>query len=197
MKKLVVLFIFLLILVSALFYQLITFNNLTQKEVLATKTEQAHWFILSRKSNIEKLYYGEAGNILESDLVKTFRVKSGVPGQKPTPLPKLLGRDYWLIVDKYETKDNPETAPYFLKLDIPVGEEEPFGPEPYLECEGQCNWQLPGAFGLHGVAGDESRLSDEILGSSGCIRHSDADITYLYNLLEPKQYQIRYYISDI
>jgi hypothetical protein len=197
MKKLLGLFACLLILVITLVYQLISLNT-PKEEVLSTQEEEIYWFSLERKSNIEKLYFGEAGNAANSNLIKTFIVKVGIPGQKPTPLPKLLGRDYWLIIDKYETKDNPETAPYFLKLDIPVGEEEPFGPEPYLECEGgQCNWELPGAFGLHGVGGDESRLSDENLGSSGCIRHSDSDIIQLYNLLDPRKEEIRYYVYDI
>lgn len=48
------------------------------------------------------------------------------------------------MIDKVEAVDNPETAPYFLTLDIPVSDEEPFGPAPYLECDGQCNWVLPG-----------------------------------------------------
>ena len=68
---------------------------------------------------------------------------------------------------------------------------------PYTECNGQCNWILPGAFGLHGVNGDLSRLSIENPGSSGCIRHSDEDITYLYNNLDPQKEEIRYYIEDI
>ncbi len=102
-----------------------------------------------------------------------------------------------MIIDKVSAKDNPETAPYFLTLDVPVGEEEPFGPTPYLECDGQCNWKLPGYFGLHGVNGDNSRLSKDNLGSSGCIRHKDEDITFLYNILDPKNKEIRYYIDDV
>lgn len=156
-----------------------------------------YWFMLQRQSAIEKLYFGEPGNELNSELLKTFQVKTGSPGKKPTPLPQLVGREYWIIVEKLEAFDNPETAPYFLTLDVPIGEEEPYGPSPYLECEGQCNWELPGYFGLHGIAGDPSKLSTENEGSSGCIRHTDEDITYLYNLLDPSKEEIRYYIQDI
>lgn len=156
-----------------------------------------YWFVLSRKSNIEYLYKGIPGDKKRSDLIKTFVVKSGIPGERPTPLPQLTGEDYWLVTKKYETKDNPETAPYFIELNVPTKETEPFGPEPYRECgEVQCNWQIPGPFGLHGVGGDLSRLSYENPGSSGCIRHKDEDIIYLYNLLNPKE-EIRYYIEDV
>lgn len=159
--------------------------------------EEIYWFLLHRESHIEKLYYGNPGDEANSALVKTFPVKTGAPGKKPTPLPQLVGRDYWLLIKKEEAFDNPETAPYFLTLDVPVGEEEPFGPSPYLECDGQCNWELPGYFGLHGIAGDPTKLSEENEGSSGCIRHTDEDITYLYNLLNPEQNEIRYYIKNI
>ncbi len=175
-------------------------NNQTpsQKQVTEESVQEktAYWFLLHRKSNKELLYQGVPGNTEKSKVVKTFTVKTGVPGEKPTPLPELVGKEYWVITDKMETKDNPETAPYFLTLNVPVGEKEPFGPEPYLECNGQCNWQLPGYFGLHGVNGDMSRLSVENPGSSGCIRHTDKDITYLYNLLDLQKEEIRYYIQD-
>lgn len=155
-----------------------------------------YWFKLARKSGVEYLYKGVPGVASESALIKKFKVKTGMTG-RPTPLPKLAGRDYWLITKKYPTEDNLETAPYFIELNVPNTMEAPFGPTPYLECDGQCNWELPGPFGLHGVAGDETRLSEESLGSSGCIRHSDKDITYLYNLLDPEKNKIRYYIEDI
>lgn len=155
-----------------------------------------YWFVLHRKSNIEILYKGVMGDRQNSEVVREFRVKSGIPNERPTPLPALVGRKYWLLVDKFDAKDYPETAPYFLKLDVPVTNEEPYGPEPYLECSGQCNWLLPGYFGLHGIDGNSDKLSDEDTGSSGCVRHKDADITYLYNLLEPRQDEIRYYIED-
>lgn len=161
------------------------------------KEPEKHWLLLHRKSNVEYLYYGVPGDKEQSELLKTFTVKTGIPGERPTPLPQLVGRDYWIVINKLEQKDNPETAPYFLTLDIPVGDEEPFGPTPYLECNGQCNWILPGDFGLHGSAGDPSKLSADNPGSSGCIRHTDDDITYLYNLLEPDKEEIRYYIEDI
>lgn len=163
----------------------------------ASARENYFWLLLWRKSNVEFLYKGVPGSARESQLVKVFFVKTGIPGEKPTPLPKLLGRDYWVLVNKESSEGNPETAPYFLTLDIPVTEEEPFGPVPYTECNGQCNWILPGAFGLHGVAGDETRLSKENSGSSGCIRHKDEDITFLYNLFNPDIKEVRYYIEDI
>lgn len=159
------------------------------------KTKDSYWLLLYRKSNVEFLYFGEAGKASNSQLINIFKVKTGVPKQRPTPLPYLLGREYWLITKKMESKDNPETAPYFLSLDIPVSEEM-FGPVPYLECMGQCNWTIPGEFGLHGINGDQSRLSDENLGSSGCIRHQDLDITYLYNLIDTNK-ETRYYIINI
>jgi hypothetical protein len=158
---------------------------------------ETYWLFLHRKSNIEYLYRGIPGDRANSNLVKRFDVKSGIPGEKPTPLPKLLGKKYWIITKKESSADNPETAPYFLTLNIPVSDEEPYGPVPYEECNGQCNWVLPGYFGLHGVNGDESRLSNEDQGSSGCIRHKDSDIRYLYNLLDPEKEEIRYYIEDI
>lgn len=168
------------------------------KQVLSEKVEQNYWFLLSRKSNKEILFLGEPGNREKSEVVKKFNVKSGIPGERPTPLPKLLGRDYWLITNKFDTKDSPETAPYFLTLDIPYTDEFPYGPTPYLECGGgQCDWILLGSFGLHGTAGNPEKLSEEDPGSSGCIRHSDEDITYLYNLLDPSKMEIRYYIEDI
>lgn len=165
--------------------------------VLSQQIEQVYWLELKRKSNLEFLYFGEPGNKDKSNVIKTFQVKTGIPGERPTPLPSLLGREYWLITAKSETKDNPEIAPYFLSLDIPVIEEPPFGPQPYLECSGQCNWILPGYFGLHGVSGDLAKLSEDDPGSSGCVRHADEDITILYNLLNPETEGIRYYIEDV
>lgn len=153
--------------------------------------------MLHRKSNQEFLYQDEPGDIDKSQRRRSFKVKTGISGERPTPLPQLLGREYWIITDKIESLDNPETSPYFLTLNIPVSEEEPFGPTPYLECNGQCNWILPGAFGLHGSGGNPEKLSTQDPGSSGCIRHSDEDITYLYNTLNPKTEEIRYFIIDI
>ncbi|EKD65359.1 MAG: hypothetical protein ACD_50C00112G0003 [uncultured bacterium] len=170
----------------------------SSREVLSTtQTESVHWLSLHRKSNIEYLYEGVPGRKEQSRLIKTFKVKTGISGQSPTPLPKLLGRNYWLITDKTDSSDNPETAPYFISLDIPVSEEYPYGPIPYDECNGECNWEIPGYFGLHGVNGDMEKLSEQSPGSLGCIRHSNEDITYLFNLLDPKKEEIRYYIEDI
>lgn len=174
------------------------YKGLGRKEISQQSAKNAYWFVLQRKSNKEYLYSGIPGEKEKSTLVKTFQVKAGIPNERPTPLPKILGKKYWLITDKISSKDNPETAPYFLTLNIPAPSEEPFGPSPYKECNGtQCNWILPGAFGLHGINGDISRLSLDNPGSSGCIRHSDTDITYLYNVLDPNNEEIRYYIEDI
>lgn len=156
-----------------------------------------HWFLLHRKAGREYLYVGIPNDPARSKLLRTFAVKTGRPGERPTPLPQLAGREYWVLTDKEESTDNPETAPYFLTLDVPGWEDPPYGPVPYTECNGQCDWQLPGKFGLHGVAGDESRLSAQNPGSSGCVRHKDEDITYLYNLLNPDVEEIRYYIQDL
>ncbi|MEX2007452.1 MAG: L,D-transpeptidase [Candidatus Levyibacteriota bacterium] len=160
-------------------------------------TKESYWLLLHRKSNREFLYKGIPGDEEKSMLVKEFTVKTGIPGEKPTPLPHLLRREYWVIIGKMEARDNPETAPYFLTLDVPSSDLEPYGPTPYVECGGQCNWELFGDFGLHGVNGDMQKLSKDNPGSSGCIRHSDQDITYLYNLLDPNKEEVRYYIKDI
>lgn len=162
--------------------------------VLETSQPQEYWMVLHRKSNKEFLYRGVPGDTEKSSLVKSFTVKTGIPGQRPTPLPQALGKKYWKIVKKYSSSENPETAPYFLELDVPV-EDGVFGPVPYNECNGQCSWILPGYFGLHGVNGDTTRLGNDNPGSSGCIRHTDQDITYLYNLLEVDE-GVRYYIVD-
>lgn len=80
-----------------------------------------------------------------------------------------------------------------------MGEEEPLGPEwrdPTTGEKIQCKGILPGTFGLHGIASDASRLSPENPGSSGCIRHRDEDIIYLYQLLDPKKEEIRHYIEE-
>lgn len=159
--------------------------------------KKSHWFVLHRKTGKEFLYYGVLGEANNSKLVRTFQVKPGISGSSPTPLPGLLGREYWLITKKESSVENPETAPYFLTLDIPTTEEWPYGPVPYEECNGQCDWVLPGYFGLHGINGNSSKLTVENPGSSGCVRHSDSDITYLFNLLNPEKEEIRYYIEDI
>lgn len=165
-----------------------------KKEVLSQK-QSAYWFVLYRDQNKEYLYQGVPGEITQSKLVRVFNVKTGVPGERPTPLPQLVGKDYWLITAKNPT-DDPETAPYFLILNIPAPTDPPYGPTPYDECNGQCNWTVPGAFGLHGINGNPEKLSRADPGSSGCIRHSDEDITYLYNLLQPEKEEIRYYIRS-
>lgn len=180
-----------------LFSLFIFFSESPKKEVKVARTEtRAHWLVLYRKSNYEELYFGLPGNKKESTLIKRFIVKTGIPGERPTPLPGKLGREYWVITDEYADFENPETAPYFLTLNIPVSADEPYGPSPYNECNGQCNWVLPGAFGLHGTGGNPDKLSPQDPGSSGCIRHADEDITYLYDLLDPQKEEVRYYIQD-
>lgn len=169
--------------------------NVSAQVLGVHEKQDKYWFLLHRKSNVELLFKGVPGSASESVLIRTFQVKTGQPGKKPTPLPQLFGREYWVITKKYDTSDNHETAPYFIELDVPHSEVEPYGPVPYLECDGQCNWELPGPFGLHGVNGDYSRLEHENKGSSGCIRHKDSDIKYLYELIDPDD-NIRYYIED-
>lgn len=187
----------LLLLLLSIFTYFFTFFFTTSKDPLNFDLTTEYWLKLNRISKMEYLYLGVPGKIDQSILVNQFKVKTGIPNQRPTPLPFLVNREYWLIIDKKISKNNPETSPYFLTLDIPGIDTEPFGPTPYLECNGQCNWILPGAFGLHGINGDLSRISEENLGSSGCVRHADFDITYLYNILEPNKNPVRYYISDI
>lgn len=156
---------------------------------------QSYWFLLHRASQTEVLYTGTPGDTANSTVVRTFNVKTGRPGERPTPLPSLAGREYWIIKDKYPDS-NPETAPYFMTLDIDF-DAPYYGPTPYTECGGeQCNWLVSGAFGLHGVNGDNSRLGASNPGSSGCIRHTNEDITYLYNTIDPSSSEIRYYIED-
>lgn len=162
----------------------------------ATDTPNRYWFLLHRASNKEYLYRGLPGKKEKSMLLNTFEVKTGQPGERPTPLPQLAGKEYWLVTGKRIATDN-ETAPYFLTLNVPYSLEPPYGPVPYEECNGQCNWTIPGEFGLHGVNNDLSRLSKSNPGSSGCVRHKDEDIAYLYNLLDPAKEEIRYYIQDI
>lgn len=172
-------------------------SRVAEKGDLLEGVSAEYWLKLRRKSNIEYLYRGTPGDESHSQLVKKFAVKSGIPGERPTPLPKLVGRKYWLIIAKHKVEDNPETEPYFLTLNIPAPSEAPYGPKPYMECNGQCDWVTNGEFGLHGVASDESKLSQDDPGSSGCVRHADADITYLYKLLDPAKHNVRYYVDDI
>lgn len=192
MKKKLVLLIILLIPLLGLF----SFEKpKSDNETITPK--KSHWLMLHRKSSKEFLYFGILGDANNSKLLRKFQVKPGIAGKSPTPLPSLLGRDYWLIVKKESSAENPETAPYFLQLDIPATDEWPYGPVPYEECDGQCDWVLPGYFGLHGIGGNSLKLAQSDPGSSGCVRHSDKDITYLFNLLNPEKEEIRYYIEDI
>ncbi len=183
--------ILLILIIVGLFFNFQTF--MLKKP---TKEETSYWFMLQRKSNVEMLYHGVAGDIQKSELIKKFIVQTGIAGERPTPLPSLLGKPYWIITAKLEASDNPLTSPYFLELNIPYTDEEPFGPTPYLECNGQCNWQTPGAFGLHGTGVEHDTILPEDPGSSGCIRHNNKDITFIYNLLDLKK-EVRYYVEDV
>lgn len=190
-------FLMYLLLCSFLIYSALFLNDISVGNPTKIQNHLQYWLVLHRKSNFEFLYFGVPNDPYNSQLIKIFKVKTGIPNERPTPLPQILGRDYWLITKKEKSFENTETAPYFLTLDVPVGDKEPFGPFPYLECNGQCNWVLPGAFGLHGINGDETRLSKENPGSSGCIRHFDADITYLYYILDIQNKPIKYYVKDV
>lgn len=199
--------IFLLIFLIILLIPLIGLSKMNDKSLVKGESivapKESYWFMLHRKSNLEYLYFGIPGEIDHSKVMRKFQVKTGA-SWSPTPLPELLGRDYWKIVKKESSIDNPDTSPYFLQLDVPVDDSWPFGPVPYMECKDiytgediQCDWVQPGYFGLHGIGGNQNKLSVEDLGSSGCIRHKDEDITYLYNLLNPELDEIRYYVKDI
>ncbi len=200
-KKILILAILIISLITVL--SLLIFPNKEVKGELAKAPETSHWFMLHRKSSVEILYEGIPGDTNNSKIVRRFQVKTGA-SWSPTPLPRLAGRDYWKIIKKESSADNPETSPYFLQLDVPTTEEWPYGPTPYTECVDaysgkniQCDWILPGYFGLHGIGGNPSKLSADDYGSSGCIRHRDEDITFLFNLLDPQKEEIRYYVSDI
>lgn len=194
--------IILLLLLLMPFYWAHSYEDPTpQVQKISASEKSSHWLVLNREMGKEYVYYGIPGEKEKSKLIKEFDVKTGA-SWSPTPLPELLGKDYWLIVDKASSAENPETAPYFLQLDVPVEDEWPYGPVPYTECKDiysgepiQCDWVLPGYFGLHGINGNSEKLSDEDFGSSGCIRHSDEDITFLFNLLDPKNEEVRYYIE--
>lgn len=171
-------------------------NGMTVTDLNHIPKQMDYWFLLNRKSKKEYLYRGVPGDISQSTVIKEFNVNVGIMGERPTPLPKLMGKEYWNLIAKFETTNDPETAPYFLTLDIPAPDTYPYGPMPYEECNGQCDWVRAGPFGLHGIANTPSKLTDK--GSSGCIRHTDEEITYLYNLLNPSnENPIRYYINDI
>jgi lipoprotein-anchoring transpeptidase ErfK/SrfK len=200
-KKFTLLLFFIILLLPLIGFLRIDKSEVKGESIIASK--ESHWFILHRKSNIEFLYYGAPGDVNNSKIVRKFQVKTGA-SWSPTPLPELVDRKYWKIVKKESSEDNPDTAPYFLQLDIPSDENWPYGPVPYEECKDinsgeniQCDWVQPGYFGLHGTGGQIAKLGSDNLGSSGCIRHKDEDITYLYNLLNPEKEEIRYYIQDI
>lgn len=200
-KQILTTLMLIILLISSIASLVLLSNKQTnqKKEVFAEKNEipKEYWFILHRKSKKELLYQGTPGDLQKSSLVKEFKVNVGIENERPTPLPKLVGREYWNIIAEFETTTDPETAPYFLTLDIPWSDQHPFGPVPYEECDGkQCDWVRPGSFGLHGIANTPTKLTDA--GSSGCIRHTDEEITYLYNLLNPTENSpIRYYIEDV
>jgi lipoprotein-anchoring transpeptidase ErfK/SrfK len=201
-SKLIILSVLIIALIPVLGFVFQSRQEVKGEQVVSTP-KKSHWLMLHRKSGEEILYLGTPGDANNSKIVRKFQVKTGA-SWSPTPLPQLLGRDYWKIVKKQSSAENPDTAPYFLQLDVPTDENWPFGPVPYTECIDaysgqniQCDWVQPGYFGLHGINGNSSKLSAEDYGSSGCIRHKDEDITYLFNLLNPDKEEIRYYIKDI
>lgn len=165
-----------------------------------------YWFLLDRLNKKEYLFQGPVGVRDRKYLVREFTVLPGLSGQTPTPVPSKVTptREYWTF--NSATLKSPVGdisnggQPGFLKLDIPY-DNSLGGPVPYLECgpsgTSQCNWNTPGAFGLHGVDNNHP-LTDP--GSSGCIRHNNTDIQYLYNLLSNvvnnNPNTIRYYIED-
>lgn len=186
----------------------VSYNANTQTIDRPTTTPEEYWFILHRKSKREILYKGVPGDISKSTIATDANGKQLIfkvnPGRsdRPTPLPQLFGRQYWVLTEKHP-ESIPETAPYFITLDIPDGRKAPYyGPSPYKECgtdgKQQCVWgNIAGDFGLHGVGpngGDASRLDDA--GSSGCVRHSSSDIEKLYELLDLSKGGVRYYIED-
>lgn len=177
-----------------------------------TPSTDSYWFLLERKSKRETLYQGTPADTAKSKVIRSFQVNPGWPGQTPTPLSTKLGNPYWIITQyKINTTDEKKATlgPYFFSLNIPINNPgrnclvngvatDCQGPVPYLECPdmpgSQCYWPVPGDFGLHGIGNDASRLTNE--GSNGCIRHSNEDITYLYNLLSSYNPEVRYYIVD-
>jgi hypothetical protein len=58
-----------------------------------------------------------------------------------------MGMHIWKITAKTAVFDNPETAPTFLTLDVSAPSVASYDPEPYLECNGQCDWVTFGEFG--------------------------------------------------
>jgi len=73
------------------------------------REEKEYWLLLHRKSNKEYVYNGVPGDIMHSELIKTFNVKIGIPGKRPTPLPQKLGYAYWVIESEEKVVGNPET----------------------------------------------------------------------------------------
>lgn len=171
--------------------------NTISSSDLETQTKEEYWFVLHRQSRTEDLYQGVPGDFTKSKKIKTFTIRPGQPNERPTPLPQLSNREYWNIVSMGPRGGT--VGPYFLVLDIPYDNANG-GPTPYTECDGgQCNWGA-GDFGLHGTGGDPGRVNNDGSTSenwsSGCIRHFDADITDLYNLLASTNGNIRYYVEN-
>lgn len=174
-------------------------SSSTCEGATAPTTQDLYWLLLHRQSNTEELLKGVPGNKSKSTVIKAFSVKTGKPGERPTPLPSLVGKDYWTI--EWKRPQAGDLGPYFMKLNIPYTSLTPFGPEPYTECGGQqCNWKTPGDFGLHGTGGNSEKVnndgSQDWHWSSGCIRHLDEDITYLYNTVDPRAQELRYYVEN-
>src|SRR5690606_19080816 len=91
------------IILAVITFNFLLFTYFTAKNKvdppLIEKSPASYWFLLHRKSQKEYFYRGIPGDPQKSTLIKTFTVKTGIPGERPTPLPKLLGREYWVIID--------------------------------------------------------------------------------------------------
>ena len=109
MRKMLLVLLLLLFFVGICFF---FFYRSTSSPVLESASD--YWFVLHRKSQKEFLYKGIPGKLEKSKRIKTFTVKNGRSGERPTPLPQLVGREYWVLTKK-ASSDNPETAPYFLR----------------------------------------------------------------------------------
>ena len=65
--------IFLTLFLASYFYKL----QIKRKQVLSVQDKSGYWFVLKRKSNIENLYYGSAGDEDITYLYKLLDPKKG------------------------------------------------------------------------------------------------------------------------
>ncbi len=174
-----------------------------------------YWFLLNRQKRYEILYKGTPEKITQSQVVKISTINPGSPGDEPTPIPQKLGKKFWSLTGevRLHPQDSDPTGyekfgPYFIVLDVPFknqpdpscnnnGTTDCYGPVPYKECgpslDQQCNWHTPGEFAIHG----NDKLDPP--GSAGCVRHSNTDITEIYDTLNNAKAinsNTRYYAID-